>query len=93
MQTAKIQTTAERIQEHRVKLRVEMPEDALKPAINAVYRELSNEMRVPGFRKGKVPRQIIDSRVGADYVRNEALKEALPSSQVPGRHQGKRAQM
>jgi len=78
MQTAKIQTTAERIQEHRVKLRVEMPEDALKPAINAVYRELSNEMRVPGFRKGKVPRQIIDSRVGADYVRNEALKEALP---------------
>jgi trigger factor len=78
MQTTGIQTTAERIQEHRVKLRVEMPEEALKPAISAVYRELANEMRVPGFRKGKVPRQIIDSRVGADYVRNEALKEAIP---------------
>ena len=78
MQTTGIQTSAERIQEHRVKLRVEMPEDALMPAINAVYRELANQMKVPGFRKGKVPRQIIDSRVGADYVRNEALKEALP---------------
>jgi trigger factor len=79
MQTTGIQTTTEQIQEHRVKLRVEMPEDALTPAINAVYRELANQMKVPGFRKGKVPRQIIDSRVGADYVRNEALKEALPA--------------
>ena len=78
MQTTGIQTTAERIEEHRVRLHVEMPEEALTPAINAVYRELANEIRVPGFRKGKVPRQIIDSRVGADYVRNEALKEALP---------------
>jgi trigger factor len=78
MQTTGIQTTTEQIQEHRVKLRVEMPENALTPAINAVYRELANQMKVPGFRKGKVPRQIIDSRVGADYVRNEALKEALP---------------
>src|SRR5918996_1440773 len=78
MQTTGIQTTAERVQEHRVRLRVEMPEEALQPAINAVYRELGQQIKVPGFRKGKVPRQIIDSRVGADYVRNEALKEAIP---------------
>lgn len=78
MQTTGIQTSSERVEEHRVRLRVEMPEDALEPAINAVYRELANEIKVPGFRKGKVPRQIIDSRVGADFVRNEALKEALP---------------
>jgi len=78
MQTTGIQTTAEQIQEHRVRLRVEMPEEALKPAINEVYRVLAKEIKVPGFRKGKVPRQIIDSRVGADYVRNEALKEAIP---------------
>jgi trigger factor len=78
MTTTDIQTTAERIEKDRIKLRVEMPEAALAPAINAVYRELANQMKVPGFRKGKVPRQIIDSRVGTDYVRNEALKEALP---------------
>jgi trigger factor len=35
-------------------------------------------LKVPGFRKGKVPRQIIDARVGPDVVRQEALKEALP---------------
>jgi trigger factor len=73
-----LQTTSERIEKDRVKLRVEVPEDDLKPAIAGVYRELANEMKVPGFRKGKVPRQIIDSRVGPEFVRSEALKEALP---------------
>lgn len=73
-----LQTTSERIEKDRVKLRVEVPEDDLKPAIAGVYRELGNQMKVPGFRKGKVPRQIIDSRVGPDFVRSEALKEALP---------------
>jgi trigger factor len=73
-----MQTTSERIEKDRVKLRVEVSEDDLKPAIAGVYRELANEMKVPGFRKGKVPRQIIDSRVGPEFVRSEALKEALP---------------
>jgi trigger factor len=71
-------TTAERLDGDRVKLRVEVPEGALAPAIASVYRELSTQMKVPGFRKGKVPRQIIDSRVGPGYVRGEALKDALP---------------
>jgi trigger factor len=73
-----LQTTAERVDKDRVKLRVEVPEDSLEPAITSVYRELSQTMKVPGFRKGKVPRRIIDSRVGPDFVRSEALKEALP---------------
>jgi trigger factor len=73
-----LQTTSEQIEKDRVKLRVEISEDDLKPAIAGVYRELANEMKVPGFRKGKIPRQIIDSRVGPEFVRSEALKEALP---------------
>jgi trigger factor len=76
--TPTLQTTSERIEKDRVKLRVEVSEDDLGPAIAQVYRELANQMKVPGFRKGKVPRQIIDSRVGPDFVRSEALKEALP---------------
>jgi trigger factor len=78
MSPVRISTTTERLDGDRVKLRVEVPEDALEPAIRTVYRELSSELKVPGFRKGKVPRQIIDSRVGPGYVRGEALKDALP---------------
>jgi trigger factor len=73
-----LQTSAERVDKDRVKLRVEVPEGSLEPAIASVYRELSKTMKVPGFRPGKVPRRIIDNRVGPDFVRSEALKDALP---------------
>lgn len=73
-----LQTTAEQLEKDRVKVRVEVPEAALKPAMDAVYRKWSNEIRIPGFRRGKVPRQMIDARVGADVVREEALREVLP---------------
>ena len=78
MEATKMRTTAEHVDKDRVRLRVEVPEDALDPAISTVYKELAQQMKVPGFRKGRIPRQIIDSRVGPDFVRTEALKEALP---------------
>ena len=71
-------TTAERIGKDRVKLRIEVGEDALRPAIDAAYKRWSQQIRVPGFRKGKVPRALIDSHVGPGAVRAEAIEDALP---------------
>lgn len=71
-------TTSERLEANKAKLRVEVPDASLKPALDAAYRRWSNEIRVPGFRKGKVPRQLIDQRVGPEAIREEALREALP---------------
>jgi trigger factor len=79
MNTATVQSSSEPAGKDRVKLRVEVPEGALDPALSAAYRKWSQEIKVPGFRKGKVPRQIIDTHVGPDVVRDEALREALPS--------------
>jgi trigger factor len=73
-----VQTTSERIEKDRVKLRVEVPEAALGPAIDAAYRRWASDIKIPGFRKGKVPRQLIDARVGPDVVREEAIRDALP---------------
>ena len=78
MQAEDLHTTAERVDKDRVRLRVEVPEAALTASIASVYRDLAQQIKVPGFRKGKVPRQIIDQRVGPAFVRNEALKEAMP---------------
>ncbi|MDQ3660442.1 MAG: trigger factor [Actinomycetota bacterium] len=75
-------TTSERLEANKAKLRVEVPEASLKPALDAAYRRWSNEIRVPGFRKGKVPRQLIDQRVGPEAIREEALREALPDLYV-----------
>jgi trigger factor len=78
MATTALQTTSERLEKDRVKMRVEVPEDALGPALEEVYKRWAKEIKVPGFRKGRVPRQLIDARVGADAVREEALRDALP---------------
>lgn len=73
-----MQTIAERVEKDRVKLRVEVPEEALGPALNEVYKRWAGQMKVPGFRKGRVPRKIIDARVGPEVIREEALRDALP---------------
>jgi trigger factor len=78
MAEAALQTTTEQLEKGRVKMRVEVPEDALDPALTAAYKRWANEIKVPGFRKGKIPRAIIDSRVGPEAVREEALRDALP---------------
>jgi trigger factor len=81
MSTA-LTTTSERLEENKAKLRVEVPESSLKAALDAAYRRWANEIKVPGFRKGKVPRQLIDQRVGPEVIREEALREALPDLYV-----------
>jgi trigger factor len=78
MPEATLQTTAERIDKDRVKLRVEVPADALDESLARTYKKWANDIKIPGFRKGKVPRQIIDQRVGPEVIREEALRDALP---------------
>jgi trigger factor len=75
-------TTSERLDANKAKLRVEVPETSLKAALDAAYRRWANEIKVPGFRKGKVPRQLIDQRVGPEVIREEALRDALPDLYV-----------
>lgn len=78
MPEATLQTSSERIDKDRVKLRVEVPADALDKSLAAAYRRWANDIKVPGFRKGKIPRQLIDQRVGPEVIREEALRDALP---------------
>lgn len=78
MTEATIQTSLEPVEPGRVKLRVEVPEQALDRSLDAAYRRWAGQLKVPGFRKGKIPRPIIDARVGVDAVREEALRDALP---------------
>jgi trigger factor len=78
MHAQDLQTTAEQIEKNRVKLRVEVSEQAIEPAVSAAYRKWAQQIKVPGFRKGKIPRPVIDARVGPEVIREEALNQALP---------------
>jgi len=67
-----------------VTLKVEARAEDLESIIDEAYRDLSKKLKVPGFRKGKVPRQVIDSQLGAENVRKEAIREGLPTLYMMG---------
>jgi trigger factor len=62
----------------RVKLTVEVPFEELEPAVSAAYRKVGQQIRVKGFRPGKVPPRLIDQQVGRGAVLEEAINEAVP---------------
>jgi trigger factor len=62
----------------RIKLTVEVPFEELQPAVAAAYRKVAQQVRVHGFRPGKVPPRIIDQQVGRGAVLEEAINEAVP---------------
>jgi trigger factor len=73
-----METTVERPERHTVKLTVEVsPEDFAKD-LDRAYRSVANQVKIPGFRKGKVPRRIIDTQIGHDVVMEEFLSSAVP---------------
>ncbi|MGA2838397.1 MAG: trigger factor [Acidimicrobiales bacterium] len=64
---------------NKVRLTVEIDESEIDEALDDVMRRLSREVRVPGFRPGKVPRKVLETRMGgAGALRSEAIREALP---------------
>ena len=62
-----------------VRLSVEVDEPEFDRALGDVVRTLAQQVRVPGFRPGKVPRKVLEARMGgAGALRAEALRESLP---------------
>ena len=73
-----MQSSVETLSPTRVRLTVEAPFDELKPEMDKAYRELGKQVRVQGFRPGKVPPRILDQRVGRGVVLEQAVQEAVP---------------
>jgi trigger factor len=73
-----VKSTVENLGPTRVRLAVEVPFDELKPSLDAAYKKIGSQVRIPGFRPGKAPARIIDQRVGRAAVLEEAVNTALP---------------
>jgi trigger factor len=73
-----VKSAVETLNPTRVKLIVEVPFEELKPSLDAAYKKIAGQINVPGFRRGKVPPQVVDQRVGRGVVLDEAVNEALP---------------
>lgn len=73
-----MKSTVENLSPTRVRLAVEVPFDDLKPSLDKAYKAIAQQVRVPGFRPGKVPARVIDQRIGRGTVLQEAVNDALP---------------
>jgi trigger factor len=74
-----MRATAEPVEGNRVRLSVEVDEVEIDDALDATVRRLSSQLRVPGFRPGRVPRPVLEARLGgAVALRQQALSDALP---------------
>ena len=70
-------STVEKLSPTRVRLTVEIPFADLKPHLDKAYKEIAEQVSIPGFRKGKVPAVVIDQRFGRGVVLQEAINEAI----------------
>lgn len=74
-----MKSSVESLSATRVKLTVEVPFDELKPEFDNAFKNLAQQVSLPGFRKGKVPAKILEARLGRPAILNEVLNDMLPS--------------
>jgi trigger factor len=73
-----VRSTVEPVEGNKVKLSVEVDEAEFEEAVDAAFKKLAREVRIPGFRPGKAPRRVLEARLGSGVGRSQALNDALP---------------
>lgn len=64
----------EKIDNHKVVFEIEVPQVEVAKAVDKAYRKLSNKVNIPGFRKGKTPRRILEMHIGKEALLDEAFE-------------------
>src|ERR1700747_1346872 len=74
-----MRATAEPAEGNRMRLSVEVDEAEVDKALDSTVRRLAEQVKVPGFRPGHVPRRVLEARFGgADALRRQAISDTLP---------------
>ncbi len=68
----------EKIEDNKVKLEVEVAAPEVDTALANAYRKVVKKVSLPGFRKGKVPRKVLESHFGPEVLHEDALEELVP---------------
>lgn len=70
----------EKLEKNMAKLTVEVSAGDLEKALQSAYKKQKNKISLPGFRKGKVPRQMIEKLYGAEIFYDDAANELIPKA-------------
>ncbi len=73
-----VKTNTTELEDSRVRVEVQVEPSAVDRALSSAAADLGRDLRIPGFRKGKVPPQVVLQRVGREAVLDEAVRKALP---------------
>ena len=68
-----VKVTAENLPDCQVQLNIEVEPERVQKSFNASYRQMANSVSVPGFRRGKAPRVLMERYVGGDIVRRDSF--------------------
>jgi trigger factor len=74
---ATVKTNVTELPESRVRVDAEVPAEEVERKLQQAARKLGGQLRIPGFRKGKVPPPVVMRRLGRDAVFDEALRSSL----------------
>lgn len=72
-----MKTTVDKVNPTHAKLTITVTPEDFKPFLDRAYRSIANQIQIPGFRKGNVPAQLIDARVGREVVIDQAINDGL----------------
>ena len=73
-----VKSTLEPLEGNKVKLSVNVDEAEFDKDIDAAFRKIAREVRLPGFRAGKAPRRVLEARIGIAPAREQALRDSIP---------------
>ena len=73
-----MKSNVEALEDNRIKVTVEVDEAEFNAEIDAAFKRIAKEVRLPGFRPGKAPRRLLEAQFGHLVGREEALRSALP---------------
>ncbi|TDT15979.1 trigger factor [Ilumatobacter fluminis] len=73
-----MKSSVETLEGNKVKVYVEVDEAEFDKDIDAAFKTIAHEVKLPGFRNGKVPRRVLEARIGLGPAREQALRDAIP---------------
>ena len=73
-----MRSTVAPLEGNKVKVSVEVEAGEFERAVDAAFKKIAKEVRLPGFRPGKAPRKVLEARFGTQAGREQALQDALP---------------
>ena len=75
-----MKTTVEKLENNMVKVDIEIDADTAEKEYSKACKRLAQRVNIPGFRKGKAPRAILEKNIGAESIKRDVLDSVLPNA-------------